>query len=153
SLSPLSPRGRGVGGEGVKRETVSKAPSPPSPPPPRGEGRRARNYPGALTADQRSSFFPPPARRRRGARTGGKRMAVLIFTRTAGPALVFDLHGALDNAGAEKLEPRVAEALDAGHKLLIFDLSRLSYISSAGLSVFLAAYRRLQGTGSVRFAG
>ena len=80
-------------------------------------------------------------------------MAVLIFTRTAGPALVFDLHGALDNAGAEKLEPRVVEALDAGHKLLIFDLSRLSYISSAGLSVFLAAYRRLQGAGSVRFAG
>src|SRR4051794_33089734 len=80
-------------------------------------------------------------------------MALLIFTREAGPALVFELHGALDNAGAEKLEPKVAEALDAGHKLLIFDLSKLTYVASAGLSVFLAAYRRLQGHGSVRFAG
>src|SRR5262245_40539799 len=35
-LSPLSPEGRGVGGEG---ESVAFRPSPPTPSPPRGEGR------------------------------------------------------------------------------------------------------------------
>jgi len=64
-------------------------------------------------------------------------MALLIFTRTAGPALVFELHGALDNATVEKLEPRVAEAVEAGQKVLIFDLHKLTFISSVGLSLFL----------------
>src|SRR5262245_25526232 len=80
-------------------------------------------------------------------------MALLIFTRTVGSALVFELHGALDAASADKLAAEVNEALDAGHRLLIFDLSRVSYVSSTGLGVFLAAYRRLPGTGHVRFAG
>ena len=69
------------------------------------------------------------------------------------PAFVFELHGALDNATIGKLEPRVNEAMDAGHHLLLFDLLKLTFISSGGLSLFLAAYRRLQGTGSVRFCG
>jgi len=80
-------------------------------------------------------------------------MALLIFTRTAGPALVFELHGALDNATVEKLEPRVTEAIEAGQKVLIFDLHKLTYTSSVGLSLFLSAYRRLHGQGAVRFAG
>jgi anti-sigma B factor antagonist len=80
-------------------------------------------------------------------------MALLIFTRQLGPAFVFELHGALDNQGAEKLEPRVAEALEAGHKLLLFDLTKLTSITSVGLSIFLGAYRRTQGDGAVRFAG
>ena len=80
-------------------------------------------------------------------------MALLNFTRGIGPALVFELHGSLDGAGAEKLAPQVSKALDEGHHLLIFDLAKLTFVSSAGLSVFLTAYRRLQGTGHVRFAG
>jgi anti-anti-sigma factor len=79
-------------------------------------------------------------------------MALLTFTRTVGPALVFELHGALDGAGAEKLSPQVSQALDEGHHLLIFDLGKLTFVSSAGLGVFLTTYRRLQGTGHVRFA-
>lgn len=80
-------------------------------------------------------------------------MALLIFTESLGPALVFELHGSLDTASAEKLGPRVSEALDGGNQLLIFNLHKLSFISSAGLSIFLMAYRRLQGQGHVRFAG
>src|SRR5262245_45129165 len=82
-------------------------------------------------------------------------MALLIFTRTLGGAFVFDLHGALDAAHAEKLDATVTEALDAGNTLLIFDLAKTTFIASAGLTVFLKAYRRLQGEGkgAVRFAG
>ncbi len=79
-------------------------------------------------------------------------MALLTFQRTVGPALVFELHGSLDAAGAEKLSPQVSKALDEGHHLLVFDLGKLTYVSSAGLSVFLTAYRQLRGTGHVRFA-
>jgi anti-anti-sigma factor len=88
-----------------------------------------------------------------GASFGGDEMALLTFTRTFGPALVLELHGSLDNAAAEKLAPRVWEILDQGQRLLIFDLAKLTYVSSAGLTVFLGAYRRLQGIGQVRFAG
>jgi anti-anti-sigma factor len=80
-------------------------------------------------------------------------MALLTFTRTVGPALVFELHGSLDTTAAEKFSGRVSEALDAGQRLLIFDLGKMTFVSSAGLSVFLTAYRRLQGVGGVRFTG
>ncbi len=79
-------------------------------------------------------------------------MALLTFARRVGPALVFELHGALDAAGAEKLAPQVTRALDEGCHLLLFDLHKLTYVSSAGLSVFLTAYRQLKGKGHVRFA-
>jgi anti-anti-sigma factor len=80
-------------------------------------------------------------------------MALMIFTRRVGSALVFELRGSLDAAGAEKLFPQVSGALDAGEHLLIFDLAKLTYVSSMGLSVFLTAYRRLEGKGRVCFAG
>jgi anti-sigma B factor antagonist len=79
-------------------------------------------------------------------------MALLTFTRRVGPALVFDLHGTLDDSHADKLTATVDEAIQAGERLLIFDLAKVTYISSAGLSVFLVAYRHLQGSGHVRFA-
>lgn len=79
-------------------------------------------------------------------------MALLIFQRPLGPAQVFELHGKLDNPGAEKFDQQVTEALDSGHVHLLFDLAKLSFISSAGLTVFLKAYRRTQGVGWVRLA-
>src|SRR5262245_18553880 len=89
--------------------------------------------------------------------TTGERstMALLTFTRTRGGAPVFDLHRSLDAAHAEKLDAKGTEALDAGNKRLIFDLTKTTFVASAGLTVFLKAYRRLQGEGqgAVRFAG
>ena len=79
-------------------------------------------------------------------------MALLTFTRTVGPALVFELHGALDASAAEKLALQVSETLDEGQRLLIFDLTKLTFVTSAGLGVFLSAYRRLPKSG-LRFAG
>ncbi|MFO0877635.1 MAG: STAS domain-containing protein [Gemmataceae bacterium] len=80
-------------------------------------------------------------------------MALLIFTRTLGPAFVFELHGAIDAASGPKLEPRVHEAIDAGFHVLIFDATKLNFISSIGISIFVAAFRRVQGHGAIRFAG
>jgi anti-sigma B factor antagonist len=79
-------------------------------------------------------------------------MALLTFTRTVGPVLVFELHGSLDAAGAEKLSSQVTKAIDTGHLFLLFDLEKLTFVSSAGLGVFLTAYRRLRETGHIRFA-
>jgi anti-anti-sigma factor len=79
-------------------------------------------------------------------------MALLIFSRVVGNAEVFELHGSLDTAQAEKLEPRVVTAMDGGVKILIFDLTKLTYVVSAGLRIFLMAYRRL-GNRGVRFVG
>jgi anti-anti-sigma factor len=79
-------------------------------------------------------------------------MALRIITRSVGPALVFELHGALDNVTAETLGPLVEKALDGGQRLVVFDLARLDYVSSAGLTIFLTTHRRLKGAGQVRLA-
>jgi anti-anti-sigma factor len=79
-------------------------------------------------------------------------MALLTFTRKVGPALIFELHGSLDAVTAETLGPQVSKAIDEGQRVLIFDLGKLTYVSSAGLTIFLIAYRRLQNIGHVRFA-
>jgi anti-sigma B factor antagonist len=80
-------------------------------------------------------------------------MALLTFTRTVGPALVFELHGALDGTTADKLSGQIADAIDSAHRLFLFDLARLSFVSSAGLGVFLVTHRRLQPLGGrLRFA-
>jgi anti-sigma B factor antagonist len=80
-------------------------------------------------------------------------MSLSITAREDGPALVVGLTGDLDAATAPQIDALVLPAIDGGRRLLVFDLSRLRYISSAGLSSFLTAYRRLKGRGALRFAG
>jgi anti-anti-sigma factor len=80
-------------------------------------------------------------------------MPLSIKAREHGPALVFELLGALDCVTAEQLEPLVLAALDAGRLLIVFDLTGLTFVSSGGLRIFLITWRRLQGRGEVRFAG
>ena len=50
-----------------------------------------------------------------------------------------------------ELEKRLVPLLDAGTKELVFDLSHLDYVSSAGLRVFMLALKRLQKDGKLRF--
>ena len=63
------------------------------------------------------------------------------------------LSGRLDTTTAPQLEAELADALK-GVALLIFDLSDLEYLSSAGLRVILAAQKRMniQGKMIVRHA-
>ncbi len=62
--------------------------------------------------------------------------------------LTVAISGRLDTLTSSDLEERLEEELDHAEKL-IFDLSALDYISSAGIRVFLGAYRAMQDRGGV----
>jgi len=53
--------------------------------------------------------------------------------------LTVELDGSLDTATAPQLEKQLAAALNDGVNDLIFDLAKLTFISSAGLRVFAAS--------------
>jgi|HigsolmetaGSP11D_1036233.scaffolds.fasta_scaffold02318_6 stage II sporulation protein AA (anti-sigma F factor antagonist) len=57
--------------------------------------------------------------------------------------LTVRLAGRLDSSNAGEFEQALLNRIDAGELRLVLDLSELSYISSAGLRVFLMAAKRL----------
>jgi len=74
----------------------------------------------------------------------------------SGEIPVFSLSGRLDTITSPILEERLTPLLDdpAGSRHLIFEGSSLSYVSSAGLRVFLLALRQLSSKGGgIAFAG
>lgn len=70
-----------------------------------------------------------------------------------GNALTLALEGRLDTMTAPQLEAALKEALP-GVEVLTFDLSKLDYISSAGLRMLLSAQKTMnrQGTMKVKSA-
>lgn len=60
---------------------------------------------------------------------------------------VFALAGRLDVATSPVLEERLAPLYEASGSKLIMDCSALSYVSSAGLRVFLMCQRHLSAAG------
>ncbi len=67
---------------------------------------------------------------------------------TAGVCVV-DLTGKLDLVGAEQLGPALTGLFDAGRRRFVLDLSRLEYIGSMGLRVFLTLHNKLRTAGGV----
>ena len=63
--------------------------------------------------------------------------------------LVIALEGRLDISTAPELEQVVVGSLD-GVTELVFDLEKLSYISSAGLRVLLLAQKKMNKQGSMK---
>jgi len=61
----------------------------------------------------------------------------------AGTILVFSLSGRLDATTSSQLEKVVVERLQGGANRLLFDLSNLQYISSAGLRVLAMTLKQL----------
>ncbi len=61
----------------------------------------------------------------------------------AGATLVFSVSGRLDATTSGQLEKVVVERLQAGENRLLFDLSNLQYISSAGLRVLAMALKQV----------
>ncbi len=55
--------------------------------------------------------------------------------------------GRVDGNNVEVLESAIQEQIEAGEKILVFDLEDLNYISSAGLRVLLVTARRTQSEG------
>jgi anti-sigma B factor antagonist len=61
--------------------------------------------------------------------------------------LTVELGGSLDTATAPQLEKQLSAALDDQVKDLIFDLAKLTFISSAGLRIFASTRKVLKQRG------
>jgi anti-anti-sigma factor len=70
-----------------------------------------------------------------------------------GAFVVLAVKGSLDVVTSPALEKSLTALLEAGTKELVFDLSHLDYVSSAGLRVFMLGLKRLQKDGKLRFCG
>ncbi len=70
-----------------------------------------------------------------------------IDVQVEGKALVACVRGRVDTVSAAAFEKGLAYALSREEKWLVFDLSGLEYISSAGLRVFLTTARKLKAKG------
>ena len=69
-----------------------------------------------------------------------------------GEKLVIELEGRLDTTTSPQLEAELKTSLD-GIKSLVFDISKLEYISSAGLRVLLSAQKAMNKQGSMTVKG
>ena len=63
--------------------------------------------------------------------------------RRDGTAAVFSVHGELDLHEAPALEERIAAAIDRGAKLIVVDLTYVTFIDSMALGVLLGAVKEL----------
>ena len=66
-----------------------------------------------------------------------------------GSALSLALEGRLDTITSPELENELNASMD-GAETLTLDFSGLDYVSSAGLRVLLAAYKRMAGKGGMK---
>ena len=60
------------------------------------------------------------------------------------PVTVLHVDGKTDSAGAATLQEKTMEIIDGGARYLIFDLSKVPYMSSAGLRVLQAVFDKLR---------
>ena len=61
--------------------------------------------------------------------------------------LVLCLDGRLDTVSSKTFEEKVLALVDGGERRIVIDLSRMDYVSSSGLRVFLVASKRLTSAG------
>jgi anti-sigma B factor antagonist len=60
------------------------------------------------------------------------------------PVTVLHIDGKTDSASANELEKKAMEVIDAGARHLILDLSKIPYMSSAGLRVLQEVFNKLR---------
>ncbi|MDD1634163.1 MAG: STAS domain-containing protein [Methanomicrobiales archaeon] len=70
-----------------------------------------------------------------------------ITTVTRGNGTVLSLAGRIDTVAAPMLEQAINRVMESGSRKILLDFSGVSYISSGGLRVFLAAAKKLKGPG------
>ena len=72
-----------------------------------------------------------------------------VEKKSEGNSVTLVLSGRLDTSTAPGLEEEVKTGLE-GTEDLVFDLTELDYISSAGLRVLLSALKKMQKQGSMK---
>lgn len=70
-----------------------------------------------------------------------------IAIETHGEALALQLEGRLDGTTVPQVEEAFLQQLEKGARRFVFDLSRLEYVSSAGLRVMLLAAKKTRAAG------
>lgn len=70
------------------------------------------------------------------------RERLTVVTETAGQRMILTLAGELDFTNAAQLEEAVNAAWDAPAPYLVFDLSRLTFMDSAGVRIFVRIRRQ-----------
>ena len=78
--------------------------------------------------------------------TGPGERRIRVRATTRGGVTVIALDGALDSETAPPAQQTVGALMPAGARVVL-DLSRTSYLSSAGLRVLLVLYRQARGSG------
>ena len=64
------------------------------------------------------------------------------------PVTVIKVAGQTDSANASEFEKKVMEAIDAGARHVVLDLSKIPYMSSAGLRVLQQVFDKLRSLSS-----
>ncbi|MCX8033225.1 MAG: STAS domain-containing protein [Thermoleophilia bacterium] len=70
---------------------------------------------------------------------------IVVENREGMPLLA--VQGEVDQSNSDALDQALSEAIGLGSRFVLLDVSQLSYMDSAGLSVLLAATRQLRGIG------
>jgi anti-sigma B factor antagonist len=70
-----------------------------------------------------------------------------ITTAMRGDVAVLSLAGRIDTVSAPELEEAITRTVEGGTRKVLLDFSGVSYISSGGLRVLLAAAKRLRSPG------
>lgn len=70
-----------------------------------------------------------------------------ILERNVQGVICLDLHGYLDAHTAPDLENKIEELFESGNNKILMNLSKLDYISSAGLGVFMAFIEEIRSSG------
>jgi anti-anti-sigma factor len=68
-----------------------------------------------------------------------------LTTRIEGDTKILVFDGPIDTAAADEIGPRVKEAFVGGAKKLIFDLSKVPFVASRGLGVFVTTIQSFPG--------
>ncbi len=77
-----------------------------------------------------------------------------VLTRDSGNAVIMELHGFLDAHTAPDLEKTFSELMAKGKYNIVVNFNSLSYISSAGLGVFMAYIDEVRNNrGDIKLAG
>lgn len=77
---------------------------------------------------------------------------MIITKKNSGSTLTMALSGRLDTTTAPQLEASLSESL-VGVTELVFDMSKLEYLSSAGLRALLSAQKTMAKKGTMKVTG